>query len=390
MEARDAEAACALLARSTIFARCRADDLSALAAQGRFMRFDAHQDIVLEGELALELMIIESGLASVVKRGAGGGQHELNRLRPGDSFGEMALFDDVERSASVHALEPVRALVIPVAAVLALAESRPSFVQALVGIARVLTDRLRLASNTAVAAAERALEEERMRSAMGQFTLLLILAYSLYTWVLGTVTEVKQALGRSELVTVPVILVCVAILFVFMKTSGYPPRFFGITLKNARRDIQEALLLTLPWLALTVALKVWLVAEVPVMHGEPVFQMFASATPEMQASRFNPWLALAYIVFAPFQELIYRGGLQGALAHFLTGRWRVWLAILGSNTIFSAAHLYVSPALGVTAFVAGIFWGWLYARQRGLAGVSVSHLLLGFWAFEVVDLGVLE
>ena len=229
-----------------------------------------------------------------------------------------------------------------------------------------------------------------MRSAMGQFTLLLILAYSLYTWVLGTVTEVKQALGRSELVTVPVILVCVAILFVFMKTSGYPPRFFGITLKNARRDIQEALLLTLPWLALTVALKVWLVAEVPVMHGEPVFQMFASATPEMQASRFNPWLALAYIVFAPFQELIYRGGLQGALAHFLTGRWRVWLAILGSNTIFSAAHLYVSPALAVTAFVAGIFWGWLYARQRGLAGVSVSHLLLGFGAFEVVDLGVLE
>ena len=42
------------------------------------------------------------------------------------------------------------------------------------------------------------------------------------------------------------------------------------------------------------------------------------------------------------------------------------------------------------AFAAGLFWGWLYARQRALAGVSVSHIVLGFWAFEVVDLGVLE
>ena len=60
------------------------------------------------------------------------------------------------------------------------------------------------------------------------------------------------------------------------------------------------------------------------------------------------------------------------------------------RSIFSAAHLYVSPGLAVIAFVAGLFWGWLYARQSGLIGVSVSHVLLGLWAFEVVDLGVLE
>lgn len=63
---------------------------------------------------------------------------------------------------------------------------------------------------------------------------------------------------------------------------------------------------------------------------------------------------------------------------------------MGANIIFSAAHLYVSPGLAVMAFVAGLFWGWLYARQGTLVGVSVSHVLLGFWAFEVVDLGVLE
>ena len=118
--------------------------------------------------------------------------------------------------------------------------------------------------------------------------------------------------------------------------------------------------------------------------------MASPPPPGLPASGFNPWLAAAYVVFAPLQELIYRGGVQGSLSHFLTGPRREWLAIVGANIIFSAAHLYVSPGLAVMAFVAGLFWGWLYARQGTLVGVSVSHVLLGFWAFEVVDLGVLE
>ena len=173
-------------------------------------------------------------------------------------------------------------------------------------------------------------------------------------------------------------------------SSGYPPRFFGLTLKHAPRQVLQACALTLPWMALVVALKWWMVGHVAAMQGQPLIQMFAPATAGAPASTFNPWLTLAYVVFVPFQELIYRGGLQGALEHFLTGRWRRWMAIFGSNIIFSAAHLYISPGLSVTAFIAGLFWGWLYSWQRGLAGVSVSHIVLGFWAFEVVDLGVLE
>ncbi|MDO9356996.1 MAG: CPBP family intramembrane metalloprotease, partial [Solirubrobacteraceae bacterium] len=167
-------------------------------------------------------------------------------------------------------------------------------------------------------------------------------------------------------------------------------RFFGLTTEHAGRDVREALLFTLPLMAGAVLLKLALREWVPAMQGLPLFQMFAEAPPGLPASRFNPWLALAYVVFAPFQELIYRGGVQGPLSHFLTGRGRVWLSIVGANVIFSAAHLYVSPGLAVTAFVAGLFWGWLYARQGRLIGVSVSHIVLGFWAFEVVDLGVLE
>ena len=383
-------AAMALLARSPLFRRCSPGDLAALSASARHVEHAAGADIVREGDAADDLLLIVSGEARVSKRGASGEEHMLNRLGAGDSIGEMALFDRVPRSATVRAVGPVRTLVLPLQAIVAMAEARPSVVPVLVDIGALVAERLRTASDNAVAAADRALAEERTRSVMGRFTLLLIMAYTLYTWVLGTAAQMKVALGRSEFITVPAIAVCVAILFVFVRVSGYPARFFGLTLQDAGRHIREAVLLTLPLMALTVVLKLALLAWVPDMQGLALFQMFAPAPVDAPASRFNPWLALAYVVFAPFQGLIYRGGVQGSLSHFLTGRHRDWLAIVGANIIFSAAHLYVSVGLALTAFAAGLFWGWLYARQRGLAGVSVSHVLLGFWAFEVVDLGVLE
>jgi CRP/FNR family cyclic AMP-dependent transcriptional regulator len=384
----DAAADAALFGRSPIFRRCTADDLAALAAQARTVAFAPQADLVREGDPADDLLVLEDGHAQVLKRAPDGGEHPINRLGPGDSIGEMALFDRVPRSATVRAEGTVRARVLPLDALVRLAQARPSMVPVLVDIGALLADRLRQSSERAAAEAARVLAEERTRSVMGRFTLLLMAAYTLYTWVLGTAVQMKQSLGHSEFFTVPAIVVCCGILFAFVRSSRYPAAFFGLTAKHAGRDVREAVLWTLPLMAGTVLLKMAMVRWLPSMEGRAVFEMFAPA------GGFNPWLALAYMVFAPFQELLYRGGVQGPLAFFLTGRWRHLYAIVGANIVFSAAHLYVSPGLAAVAFVAGLFWGWLYARQRaqegGLAGVSVSHVLLGFWAFEVVDLGVLE
>ncbi|MFT3817415.1 MAG: cyclic nucleotide-binding domain-containing protein [Rubrivivax sp.] len=379
--------AVALLQRCAIFRRCGPDDLAALAACARWVDHADGADLVREGDEPAELLIIESGRARVLKRGAAGDEHAINHLGPGDSIGEMALFDRAPRSASVRAQGPVRTLALPLARIVQQAEARPTMVPMLVDIGALVSTRLRLAGANAAASADRMLAEEHTRVVMGRFTLLLIVAYTLYTWLLGTAVQVKTALGHSEFVTVPFIFLCCAILAVFVRVSGYPARFFGLSAERAGAQAAEALLLTLPWMAAVVALKLALLAALPAMHGQPVFRMFADG------GHFNPWLAAAYVFFAPFQELIYRGGVQGPLAHFLAtpraGRWTPWLAIVGANIIFSAAHLYVSAGLAVAAFFAGLFWGWLYARQRSLVGVSVSHIVLGFWAFEVVGLGVL-
>lgn len=384
-----------VLAASLPFRAFEQEDLDAIvhqtAARGRLhlARYPDGALIVREGDPAEHLLVLRAGHAQVFKRTAGGAEFEVNRLAAGECLGELALIDPAPRSASVRAIGPVDVLAVPIAELLELTIDRPSVAVGLLGMARAVAHRLRQSTDVMVRTLEQALEEQRTRSAMGRFTMLLILAYSLYSWVLGTAAQVKQSLGRSELVSVPVVLVTVGFVLAFMRGSGYPASFFGLSRERAGRHVLEALAFTLPWLLAVVLLKMLLIAHVPAMHGVPLFEM-GSPAPGGGARAFNPWLVLAYLVLVPFQELICRGALQSALTHFLVGRWRVPLAVIGSNTVFSAAHLYVSPGLSVSAFVAGLFWGWLYHRQGTLVGVTASHLVLGFFAFEVVDLGVLE
>src|SRR5205085_662238 len=67
----------------------------------------AGEAVIREGETGDRLYIIHSGTVVVTK-----GRHRLARLGPGDFFGEMALFDNEPRSATVTAAGPVEVLVL--------------------------------------------------------------------------------------------------------------------------------------------------------------------------------------------------------------------------------------------------------------------------------------
>ena len=64
-----------------------------------------------EGELGDRLFIVFRGAVAVRKRQADG-ERELARLAPGDFFGEMSLFDDEPRLATVAAVDEVEVLVL--------------------------------------------------------------------------------------------------------------------------------------------------------------------------------------------------------------------------------------------------------------------------------------
>jgi HlyB family type I secretion system ABC transporter len=74
------------------------------------VRFPFGAPIVREGEEADSYYVLVSGRARVIKRTEGGEEVALNVLRPGDSFGEMALLEHGKRSFTVRASADVEAL----------------------------------------------------------------------------------------------------------------------------------------------------------------------------------------------------------------------------------------------------------------------------------------
>jgi ABC-type bacteriocin/lantibiotic exporter with double-glycine peptidase domain/CRP-like cAMP-binding protein len=66
--------------------------------------------IVREGEPADAFYVLQEGTARVVKAGDDGGEIPLNKLGPGDGFGEIALLERTTRTATVRASGEVRAL----------------------------------------------------------------------------------------------------------------------------------------------------------------------------------------------------------------------------------------------------------------------------------------
>jgi len=67
------------------------------------LRVPAGENVVVEGTPGDRFYLIESGVAEVTVRGL-----VVNRLGPGDSFGEIALLRDVPRQATVRAVEDLK------------------------------------------------------------------------------------------------------------------------------------------------------------------------------------------------------------------------------------------------------------------------------------------
>ncbi len=81
--------------------------------------------IVREGEAGDAFYVLTSGRAHVIKQGANGEEVSLNVLRPGDSFGEMALLEETRRSATVRASSDVEVLRLDRSVFHALLETHP-------------------------------------------------------------------------------------------------------------------------------------------------------------------------------------------------------------------------------------------------------------------------
>ncbi len=88
-----------------LFSGLTSGQLSMLAKCMMPQRYPRGADVLREGRLTDALYIMRSGRAKVFESRPDGREVILSIMEPGDFFGEMALLDDLPRSAGVETLE---------------------------------------------------------------------------------------------------------------------------------------------------------------------------------------------------------------------------------------------------------------------------------------------
>jgi CRP/FNR family transcriptional regulator, cyclic AMP receptor protein len=101
-----------LLGRVPVFETLSPPDLERVAQVAVPRSFRAHQVIFREGDASDTCYVVESGHARAVREHPDGRSIALAHFGPGDIFGELAMFDDERRSATIEAIEEVDAIAI--------------------------------------------------------------------------------------------------------------------------------------------------------------------------------------------------------------------------------------------------------------------------------------
>ena len=131
------------LARVDLFSTLNKKELQALDKSCQERSYPAGTVIFSQGDTGVGLYVLKSGKIRIVQGNhPDSAEEEIGIVGPGDVLGEMALLDDLPRSASAEAVEDVVALLLPIWEFRGVLRSHPDIALKLLA---VLSRRLRKA-----------------------------------------------------------------------------------------------------------------------------------------------------------------------------------------------------------------------------------------------------
>lgn len=133
------------LARVDLFIGLDKKDLQVLAKSCQERKYSAGSKLISQGDTGVGLYVIISGTVQITQAtNPDRAEIELGTAGKGSVLGEMALLDDLPRSATVTAVDDVTALLLPIWDFRTTLQSHPEIAVKLLG---VLSRRLRKAEN---------------------------------------------------------------------------------------------------------------------------------------------------------------------------------------------------------------------------------------------------
>jgi len=369
--------------KSSLFDGLNEEQMKTLFSISREITLDPGCYLMHEGDPAQEIFLILEGNLEISRYNIKHRQnHVIATLEAGDTVGEVALLDQGSRSASVCAKTFCRLRSISYDDLQNIAGRDKSIYSIFFHLSKNIGQRLRHSNDVALQALEKQLDEFKTRVVLGNFFVYIVIMLSLFTFSLDGLKYIMNAGKNSSYITLPLTLAFFFFSIFFIKTSNFPLSTFGLTFKNWKKAVFEGIAFTIPFVAVIVAVKWVLIHTLPHYMGRPIIEGLAA----MKADPKTWWtfLVIYILLIAPLQEFLSRGGLQGPLEEFLSSKHKVPLAILVSNLLFAALHLFMSLEIGLLVFIPGVYFGWLYSRTHNLLGVWIAHALVGTVGLSIV------
>jgi len=133
------------LARVDLFSGLDKKDIQLLSKSCQERKYSAGSTLISQGDTGVGLYVITNGTVRITQaNNPDRPEEELGTTGPGSVLGEMALLDDLPRSATVTAIDDVTALLLPVWEFRTTLQSHPDIALKLLA---VLSRRLRKAEN---------------------------------------------------------------------------------------------------------------------------------------------------------------------------------------------------------------------------------------------------
>lgn len=328
--------------------------------------------ITKQGDDGDFLYLIESGSVEVLHN-----DFVINHLGPGKSFGLMSFLDESKRSASVISARKTITAVLSFE-MLTFLSTDPEHQQIFKKILRnhIYQQQMLLKGmNSQVINEMKEKEKEsQFRINFGRLFLTVVLCLVGYVYVFDFTSRRYGSSGT--LLNSSIILILGLIGYIYIRRSSFSREIFGLTLKNWKPAVREAILGSVGLILFSLAMK-WLYITFVPGHEHDAYLTLNVFHKVGWAKALL--MILAYAAFIPAQEIITRCAVQGSLQHFFQGKFATMKAILVTSFVFSVLHLIADPLFAYWTLVPSIFWGVLFARNPSLLGVSVSHFILGVY-----------
>ncbi len=342
--------------------------LQRIVSVSEVVHFAEGHAIVQEGEETSELFLLVEGQARVVRTDPTGEFIALGTVSVGECIGELAFLDGEPRAASVIAQTPCALVKIHEEALQALSDGAAVVGELKGALASVVVKRARSLSDDMLSALREQLATKTLQNQFGHFLVFTIALYSISTTLFYLVAEryVKDVYDPGF--SWQTVLLFAVPCLIIIKAMKIPPNQLGLRREGLFQSVGESL-------------AICLVLSVPAA----IYYLFfkAGQAPETGGVKVDTLFLTQYFIHTVMQEIGSRGLLQGLFQKFLADT-KGHRSILLTSTIFASLHLTFGVDAVVITFFASIVFGYVYLRQKNLAGVIVLHYWLGVLAALMV------